>query len=615
MAVVFTYRLPIRPMSCRRKHRHGHVNSAASSISLPSDAPAAMPVEALAPPAFSALLTAHLGELCGLCPTLHHDDAVAALAVAQHHKRISSLPESSTVRVFAEQHPSSAKVRRTLFRPAASSLSPITDGKAKLLDEFWQIYVQLGEKGLRFSPLFHSQPDGVRDSFCRGLAKIEEATLKQQLSIWRRWTKFNAGFMPPPLQPWLPTLEATYAFLQDQSVRGPTVARGLFQGMSWWSRHIGVPFPLQDPVVTAWSQIQDNHVAQQAKPLAIGSLFLLCQLAVGPFTPLAAFCSFALMPLVCCLRLAHLQRSPGVHLDGNYLIGLCTRGKARKNGGRPPFQWSGPITVLGYSNVFQHALRVHSNLVQQFPKMDFVVPDIDASPTGISDAATWLPRKLSLPKFIKLLQAVLLRAGANSKEVTAITSYSLRRFMPTLADVCRCPEELALHIGNWTECTGKANRKFQMQHHYADDRVRTAADTKHHLLAMLLQTSRRLGSQSFDWQAIRDANINWHSSMALAPVPAVEEAVAPVPIAEDPCDSSSSSSSSSSSEGEACNEVIQWFRLTSANRNVVHILRKGSLDLHPLCRSSPLANVPVVRGVGITNDHSLCQRCITAAPS
>ena len=403
MAVAFAYRLPIRPMSCRRKHHHGHANSAASSLSLQSDAPAAMPVEALAPPAFSVLLAAHLGEshlqslslagflddadvagltaheLCGLCSALPHSDAVAALLVAQHHKRLSSLPERSAVRVVAEQHPPSTKVRRTLFRPTASSLSPITDGKAKLLDEFRKIYVQLGDKGFRFSPLFHSQPDGVRDSFCRGLAKIEEGTLKQQLSIWRRWTKFDAGFMPPPLQPWLPTLEATYAFLQDQSVRGPTVARGLFQGMSWWSRHIGVPFPLQDPFVTAWSQIQGNHVAQQSKPLAIGSLFLLCQLAVGPFTPLAAFCFFALMPLVCCLRLAHLQRSPGVHQDGNYLIGLCTGGKARKNGGRPPFQWSGPINVLGYSNVFQHALRVHSNMMQQFPKMDFVVPDIDAS--------------------------------------------------------------------------------------------------------------------------------------------------------------------------------------------------------------------------------------------
>ena len=187
--------------------------------------------------------------------------------------------------------------------------------------------------------------------------------------------------------------------------------------------------------------------------------------------------------------------------------------------------------------------------------------------------------------------------------------------MPTLADVCRCPEELALHIGNWTECAGKSKSKFQMQHHYADDRVRTAADTKHHLLAMLLQTSRQLGSQSFDWQAIRDANITWHSSMALAPVQAVAEATAPATFAEDLCDSSSSSSSSSSSDDEACVEAIQWFRLTSANRNVVHILRKESLDLHPLCRSEPLANVPVVRGTGITRDHALCQRCIAAAPS
>ena len=433
---------------------------------------------------------------------MQRSEAVAALAVAQHHKRVSPLPKPSATRVVVEQQPPLAKIRRTVLRPSVASMPPLADGKNKLLDEFWQIYVQLGDKGLRFSPLYNSQPEGVHASFCRGLSKVEEATLKQQLSIWRRWTKFNADFMPPLLQPWLPTLEATYAFLQDQSARGPTVARGLFQGMSWWSRHVGVPFPLQDPFVTSWSQVMDNHVAQQAKLLAIGSLLLLCQLAAGPFTPLAALCSFALMPLICCLRFAHLQRSPGVRQDGSYLIGLCTRGKARKNGGRPPFQWSGPASALGYAHVFQHSPRVHGDMLKQFPQMDFVVPDIDASPSGISDAATWLPRKLSLPKFIKLLQAVLLRAGADAKEVNSLTSYSLRRFMPTLADVCRCPEELALHIGNWTECTGKSNRKFQMQHHYADHRVRTAADTKHHLLAMLLQTSRRLGSQSFDWQAI-----------------------------------------------------------------------------------------------------------------
>ena len=324
-------------------------------------------------------------ELCSLCPALQHADAVAALSVAQHHRRSLPLPQSSMASTDVAQHLPLAKVRRTVFRPAASSMAPLTDGKAKLLDEFWQVYVQLGDKGLRFSPLYHSHPEGVPESFCRGLAKVEEATLKQQLSIWRRWIKFNAGFMPPPLQPWLPTLEATYAFLKDQSVRGPTVARGLFQGMSWWSRQVGVPFPLEDPFVLSWNQMQDNHVAQQAKPLAIGSLFLLCQLAVGPFSPLATFCSFALMPLICCLRFAHLQRSPGVHQDGNYLIGLCTRGKARKNGGRPPFQWSGPISALGYAHVFQHALRVHNSMRKQFPKIDFVVPDIDASPAGLSE--------------------------------------------------------------------------------------------------------------------------------------------------------------------------------------------------------------------------------------
>ena len=76
-----------------------------------------------------------------------------------------------------------------------------------------------------------------------------------------------------------PTVDAVYTFLEDQSPRGPTFARGLFQSMAWLRRHVGAPFPLDDPFVASLARVADGHEVQQSRPLPIPCLFPLARMA------------------------------------------------------------------------------------------------------------------------------------------------------------------------------------------------------------------------------------------------------------------------------------------------------------------------------------------------
>ena len=125
--------------------------------------------------------------------------------------------------------------RGPLFRPGAAQSLRMAESKDALVQDSWQIYVALGDKGLRYSALYASQPRSVHDAFLRGLARFEESSIRQHRAVWRRWCKFADSFMPLSEIHWQPALECTNAFLQDQCAHGPSVAKSLFQDLaSYW---------------------------------------------------------------------------------------------------------------------------------------------------------------------------------------------------------------------------------------------------------------------------------------------------------------------------------------------------------------------------------------------
>ena len=246
----------------------------------------------------------------------------------------------------------------------------------------------MGQRGLRLSLLVLSQHDSARTVFCNSVARGETSSLKGHLAAWRRWKTFGRKFMPEPFDATHESLEATYAFLEDQAPRGPTVARSLFQQLLWWRPHVGVPFPLFDSFVASWNCLPEGSVSAQQGPLKVPDVFALCRLATSSQASLAAFC-------VSCLRFAHLQCSVSFRVEGPFLWATCVQGKSKIQESRPPFQWACPVSFLRFTNVFEQAIRVHRDLISACPSAAFVMPDISVPEQCLQEPCTWTRGKMS----------------------------------------------------------------------------------------------------------------------------------------------------------------------------------------------------------------------------
>ena len=416
---------------------------------------------------------------------------------------------------------------------ACSKLRVLSDSDESWFDFFSGIYLKLGRSGLQYSPLLDSQPEHARFALFNKLSAFERTSLKSRLSACRRWVRFVEACQPAGMDPTSPTLEATFEFLQVNATRGPTVAQGLFQQLLWWRSHVGVPFIiLNDPLMMVWNRPAENHRSVQHDPLPIPVVVNLVKVAVGPCPIAAAFAGFALLPLVACLRFAHVQRSTGLKLQGPFLLGFCTRGKSRDRSIRKPFDWACPHSFLGSPDVFRQALLVINDLRGRLDcEPSFIIPDLVLGPSAsIGHDAAWQTHPMSFQKFISLLR--LLVSQSCDEAPADVTSYSLRRFLPTIAEILRCPPEIAQHLGNWTESVKLAHvqsHRMVTSQHYAHDKVATAADSKAKLLQAILRAKSQLGSREVTFQALRETCILWDSVAGTLPPTTGTEALPPSP--------------------------------------------------------------------------------------
>ena len=300
---------------------------------------------------------------------------------------------------------SSGSLSQVLWR-RPSDAGPIV--ATEPFEIMWKVYSELGARGLLFSPLLINQPEQAKDALQMRLGAFEASSLQGHVSAWRRWRRFVASHEAADKSPLFPSIEAVFAFLQTQASRGPTVSHHLFQQLLWWRTHVGVPFPLHDPLLQVWNRPAEGHQAAPKEPLALCAVKVLASLAAcGPPTE-AAFAGFVLMPLAACLRFAHLQRSCQLRVDGPFLLGLCKKGKSRRQHTWPPFEWGCPAGFFGFESVFLHALRVVNDVAARCDKTSFVVPDLLLGPSmQIQSDATWVPRAMPLSRFVSLLRKLL----------------------------------------------------------------------------------------------------------------------------------------------------------------------------------------------------------------
>ena len=252
----------------------------------------------------------------------------------------------------------------------------------------------------------------------------------------------------------------------------------------------------------------------------------------------------------------------------------------------------------------------------------FIVQDLDI-PRGqpLASTAQKVARPMTLPKFNCLLRSVAKGLGASDDEVSKVSSYSLRRFMPTAAHVMQFQPHECQAIGNWVELpqteASTGNRSLPvvgMAKHYAHDKTSTAAFVKQQFVTALHQAMLKSGQPAqCSWHDIRlHAPSREAILQHLQPMEVKRAAVAEVQVPVIPHASSGTGSSSSSSVSDEDDEKtaseLPWFSQTASGKKHLVQSQQGSQFI-PWCRDSIFSALHVHRGVGLDDADEVCQKC------
>ena len=499
------------------------------------------------------------------------------------------------------------------------------DKRLTLLQVLFEAAVLCASQNTAFGQELVLQQEEAKPSFFRKFQTTTTDRLSSLCSSMKRWVAWHSRFAPGDQPFWKPSPVTLSQFFSFVSRGGPTAASGVFQALKWWAEQVGLPLPLRHAIVSHWAVPEQGHTASPRLPLPLRIMLDLCSTANKTTGSVRSFVAAALLVLCACLRFRHLQRSQDLRLDSGFLRGKCSMGKRRVQQTRPPFEWAAPsILSFGFDMALQVLLDYEELCRAYGSQPGFVLQDFEVAAGAClrSDSKRSL-RELSLGRFIHLLRALLLSLGVPDMEVCKFTSYSLRRFLPTAADVLLLPEEMRLAIGGWQEQPKTASSqpqpraKHTMAQRYADDKVLTSGQVKKEVVVAIDMTCRRL-TGDMTWDDLRQnapspdelTNELKHSRWQ----PPSFKATCVAQAARSGSDSSCSSSSSSDSELDAADaDLISWFQQTP--KGALHLVQ-GMLGsrLVPFCQDLPFDALHAARGAGLEGHEKLCLKCRARAP-
>ncbi len=337
--------------------------------------------------------------------------------------------------------------------------------------------------------------------------KLESSTVLSRLAIV---AKFMRSVNAAELGPEDVTSDFIASYVGD--IVGMDMPIHTWYAVRWWAGVIGVawrmpPVPTRRPKD---GEIQEEVQAIAADPELVIRLELVArQLEARNDWRLGAVLGAVLMTAA-CIRFRHLQRSSLALITPTMLCGRCYRGKARVRGVRPAFDWRAPTATLTNVPCAKMLWERWNAKARLFPDgLQSVVMDFSSG------------QVLSLAAFHGAIRSVAEEFNLTDSPDT-ITSYSFRRFQPTLADVRLAPHEEKMAIGGWREQCSTAEGRVTMQRstmpaRYADRRAETEASVKCLQLMIARACSvqcRRDGAVPITWDVFR----TWYSEIQAADV-------------------------------------------------------------------------------------------------
>ena len=509
----------------------------------------------------------------------------------------------------------------------------IQDTRVALLKVVLEVVVASASDNRVFGKDVWGNPQETFDMFAARFRNFPEERLRAHISTLRRWIKWHAAHVPAEVMYWKPTPIWLARFLEHVSRGGPTASPQVYASCKWWFSVVGLPLPISDGLVEAWASPVNEHVVQPRTPLALALFWAMLKALKTANGSIASFLTWTVVLLISCLRFAHGMRSHSLRLQDGFLRAICARGKRRVQGRYPPFEWALPAQVTQTIDLSRQLLLDWAELERELQAPpNFIVQDL-AVPPGQQLCATTprIAKPMPLLKFNALLRAVGLGLGAKPEEAEKLSSYSLRRILPTAAEVMQFAPHECQALGNWAEIPAtassapvKAKAAVGMAQRYADDQVASAAHIKAQVVTSLHQAMLKSAQPALcTWQDIRlhvppravvyehvNQLIDSGRTVCNDSSSALDRQDSPVPV-----DNSSSSSDSDASLDECmltANE-LPWFVQSATGQKHLVQENQGS-RLIPWCRDGTFDSVHFARGAGIEDVNGLCRKCWARMP-
>ena len=346
----------------------------------------------------------------------------------------------------------------------------------------WDLFQQLGEKGTRWQEYVSLPPldaAAFQQIFFEDVKAVPSSSLGHYLSVWKRWVaRATAGHRDPTS----PTTMGMVLWLRHAAAGGPTAARGLLSACRWLQDFVGIDFKAHAPALRLRAAPPGDHEPRAATPLSLG-LWLHWEAMLGEANPFIRWVAATwLLLLLGVLRFAHLQRSFDWQYTPAGIFARVSIGKARKMGRRAPFRWCCP----------RHSLRGDLGATLQdlqaghgSTEAAWLLPDFLPITADISSVHACADRPMLLQRFHRISRQLLSEppAGLSVEHAAAVSSYSARRVLPTVADLAGYSTNDRVKLGGWldAESRGLAVRA-RIPDIYSDAKIVAALTVKQSVL-------------------------------------------------------------------------------------------------------------------------------------
>eukprot|EP00439_Symbiodinium_sp_Y106_P041843 s864_g5.t1 len=562
-----------------------------------------------------------------------------------HLAKGASQPKSSVPRGTCAPSVLETNKRRKLAAPSVSEaeqhLQSLHARERAVVEaavtELWRAFLEVGEASSHWQE-YSLLSDHGKAQFATMLfddmCMIAPSTLQAALRVLRRW---RAYCQETTVSPWTASAIHVALWLRSLRERGPTAPAGAYNALKWLEKKIGLQFHSSVSRVHDQAAVPSSHVETQATPLSLAFIIGLEQLVSSKNQAVSALALTWILLTVVVLRFAHLQRSVIVRVLDNAISGRASLGKRRTQGRRRPFDWRAPrwgVTGLDIGSA------LHRMLLQAFPggaQTGFLLPDFLPKRCTLQTATAFAGRDMPLGRFTRLSHSLFRQAPfcLSDKEASELSSYSARRVLPTVAELCRIDPHEMLLVGDWQSKRGQ-HADLSMPLRYADQKLHTSLCVKTELVCVMRHALVTGASAAWGWDKLSESFPSRPESRRQASeilkngLPAIylpESQTAEPGIERQDASSGSSSSSSSSSptsdsDGESTVDTdpseVQWL-LSKGCKGHLHLCKPLALQSkrwHTVCNRG-LSMPEVGKGLedALDTGRHWSPRCFRALPS